>query len=133
MGLAAAIRKWHSRWGQTYELGCLGRDQREALARDIGLSQDALEALVARGPEAAAELPLLMYALGLSPKSTKDTHPAVMRDMTVVCSGCKLKRRCQYDIDCGFAPVVLRYCPNTSTIKALHRERYELTVPLDPP
>jgi hypothetical protein len=133
MGLAATIRKWHSRWGQTCELGCLGRDQREALARDIGLSQDALEALVARGPEGAAELPLLMRALGLSPGSTKDAHPAVMRDMTVVCSGCKLKHRCQNDIDCGLAPVVLRYCPNTSTIKALHRDRYELTLPLGPP
>ena len=133
MGLAAAIRKWRSRWVQTYELGGLGRDQREALARDIGVSQDALEALVARGPGAAAELPRLMRALGLAPENTENIHSTVMRDMTVVCSGCKLKHRCQNDIDCGLAPVVLRYCPNTSTIKALHRDRYELTLPLGPP
>lgn len=132
MGLAA-IRQWYSRWVQTYELGYLGRDQREALARDIGLSQDALEILIAQGPEAATELPLLMRALGLVPEGTKDTHPAVMRDMTIVCSGCLSKARCSNDIDCGWAPVVLRYCPNTSSIKALHRERYELTLPLDPP
>ena len=133
MGLAAAIRKWRSRWMQTYELSCLGQDQREALARDIGLSPDALEALVARGPGAAAELPRLMHDLGLAPESTENTHPTVMRDMIVVCSGCLSKGRCRNDIDCGWAPVVLRYCPNTSSIKALHRERYELILPLAPP
>ncbi len=57
MGLAAAIRRWHSNWRQAHELASLPGDQLEALARDVGLSQDALEALIAQGPEAAAELP----------------------------------------------------------------------------
>jgi hypothetical protein len=129
MGLAAAIRRWRLSWGRAYELNPLSQDQREALARDIGLSHVALKVLMAQGPEAAAELPRLMYALGLAPERTADKYPAVMRDMSTVCSGCKLKRRCRNDIDCGLAPVVQRYCPNTQTIKALHRERYELVLP----
>jgi hypothetical protein len=129
MGLAAAIRQWRSSWAHAYELDPLDKYQREALARDIGLSQDVLAALVTQGPQAAAELPRLMYALGLAPERTADKYPAVMRDMSTVCSGCELKRRCRNDIDRGLAPVVQRYCPNTQTIKALHRERYELVLP----
>ena len=132
MGLAAVIRRWRLSWAHAHELNSLNRDQREALARDIGLSRDALEALTAQGPEAAAEFPRLLHALGLAPESTENTYPAVFRDMTVVCSGCKLKHRCQNDIDCGLAPVVQHYCPNTQTIKALYRERYELILPCDP-
>ena len=133
MGLVAAIRRWRSIRARTDEFGSLGRDQQEALARDVGLPVDTLGALMARGPESAAELPRLMQALDLAPERTEEIHPAVIRDMRAVCSGCKSKSRCRSDIACGWAPVVLRYCPNTSTIKALHRERYELALPSAPP
>jgi len=132
MEVAAVIKGWHSSWVQAHELGRLNQDQREALARDVGLLQDELEALIAQGPEAAAELPRLLRALGLSSQGAEDLHPAVARNLSVVCSSCKFKGRCRNDIDCGWAPVVLRYCPNTSTIKALHRDRYELTLPCPP-
>jgi hypothetical protein len=118
MGLAATIRQWQSSWARTNEFAALEQDQREALARDTGLSEDVLGKLMAQGPEAAAELPLLMRTLGLAPEMTERMHPAVMRDMSIVCSGCTHKRRCRNDIDCGWAPVVQRYCPNTHTIKA---------------
>ena len=129
MGLASTIRQWQSRWARANEFAALEQDQREAMARDTGLSDDVLGSLMVQGPEAAAELPRLMRALGLNPERTERIHPTVMRDMSIVCSGCELKRLCRNDIDCGWAPVVQRYCPNTHTIKALHRERYELTLP----
>jgi hypothetical protein len=132
MSLAAAMRRWQSRWARAKEFTSLEEDQREALARDTGLSEDVLRKLIAQGPEAAAELPLLMRALGLATEMTERMHPAVMRDMSIVCSGCTHKRRCRNDIACGWAPVVQRYCPNTHTIKALHRERYESVLPCDP-
>jgi hypothetical protein len=132
MELAAAIRRWHSGWVQAYEVDSLGRDQREALARDIVVSEDVLTKLLSQGPEAAAELQRLMRALGFAPETTQRIHPAVMRDMSIVCSACKFKRRCRKDIESGLAPVAQRYCPNTHTIKALHRERYELALPCEP-
>ena len=132
MGLAATIRQWQSSWARTNEFAALEQDQREALARDTGLSEDVLGKLMAQGPEAAAELPLLMRTLSLAPEMTERMHPAVMRDMSIVCSGCTHKRRCRNDIVCRWAPVVQRYCPNTHTIKALHRERYESVLPRDP-
>jgi uncharacterized protein YjiS (DUF1127 family) len=62
MGLAAAIKRWRSNRVRAQELDSLNQDQREALARDIAVSADMLPVLVARGPEAAAELPRVMNA-----------------------------------------------------------------------
>jgi hypothetical protein len=66
MGWATAIKRWQSNRMRAQELDSLDQDQREALARDIGVSADMLPVLIARGPEAAAELPRLMHALSLS-------------------------------------------------------------------
>ena len=71
------------RWAQVRELEALGREQREALARDIGIPPEMLPALVARGPDAAAELPRLMQALSLDADEIRKIHAALMRDMSL--------------------------------------------------
>ena len=60
MGLAATIRQWRLNRARTHEFDALGPDQRQALARDIGLPEDVMVRLVARGARAGAELPRLM-------------------------------------------------------------------------
>jgi hypothetical protein len=59
MGLVATIRQWQSIWARAHELEALVPDQREALARDIGVPEDVVVRLVARGPQAGANGPRL--------------------------------------------------------------------------
>lgn len=123
MGLMTTISHWRSSRKDGRELTSLDVDGLGALARDVGLSPNQLTRLTERGARAGEELPRLLDAVGLAPERIGRTHPDVMRDMSIVCSGCVAARRCSRDIDRGWAPVVQRYCPNTETIKALQVER----------
>jgi uncharacterized protein YjiS (DUF1127 family) len=129
MGLITTLANWWSARMARRELALLGAEELRALVHDLGLSADQLMQLTAQG--SSDDLPRLMRAFGLAPERTERAYPDVMRNMSIICSGCKLKRRCRSDVDCGWAPVVQRYCPNTHTIKALHRERYESVLPRD--
>jgi len=123
MGLMTTISHWRSGRKASHELTSLDADGLAALARDVGLSPDQLTRLTARGAKAGEGLPRLLDAVGLAPERVGRTHPDVMRDMSLVCSGCEVARRCRRDLDRGWAPVVQRYCPNTETIQALRAER----------
>jgi hypothetical protein len=120
MGLTATIRQWQSSWARAHEFDALGPDQREALARDIGVPEDVMVRLVARGPQSGAELPRLMQALSLDPDRVRRTHPALMRDMSVTCSGCAVAARCRRHLDQGHARLLHGlYCPNAETLREL--------------
>ncbi|AWM85409.1 hypothetical protein [Microvirga sp. 17 mud 1-3] len=123
MGLMSAWTKWQSARAAEGELARLGTEDLRSLARDAGVSADQLVRLASRRAKGADELPLLMKALGLSPEKTARTRPDVMRDMSVVCSGCKVASHCRRAIESGWAPVVQRYCPNAVTLQALLDER----------
>lgn len=120
MGLMTVWTKLQSAWAAQSELARLGEEELQGLARDVGIPADRLVQLASS--KGADELPLLMHALGLSPEKVACSYPAVMRDMTVVCSGCKVAAQCRQAIASGWAPVVPRYCPNADTIKALLAE-----------
>jgi len=132
MALLDTVTKWWTDRVTRREPGFMDAEEFQALARDVGFSADQLARLTAQGAKGAEDLPRLMVALGLAPERARRSHPAVMRDMSIVCSGCLLKRRCRNDIKRGWAPVVQRYCPNTLTIKSLYRERYEMMAPHGP-
>jgi hypothetical protein len=123
MDLASAIKRWQTNWRRADEFGSLDQDQREALARDIGVSPEMLGLLVERGPEAAQELPRLMSALALDADRTRHIHAAVMRDMSVTCSGCMAAVQCQHDLDQGRSSArYAEYCPNAETLRELRGE-----------
>ena len=124
MGLGGTIRRWQANWAQAHELDALDKDQRDALARDIGVPADLLPTLVARGPDAAAELPLLMEALSLDPERIRRIHAALMRDMSLTCSGCTTAVRCRDDLAKGRAPAQFAaYCPNAVSLRELETSR----------
>jgi len=124
MDLTATIRQWRSNRARAHELDALGRDQREALARDIGVPEDVMIRLVARGAQAGAELPRLMQALSLDPARITQERAALMRDMSVTCSECAVATRCRRDLDRGQASLTYRgYCPNAETLRELRGER----------
>jgi hypothetical protein len=120
MGLSATIKLWQANWAQARELDALDRDQKDALARDIGVPAELLPSLVARGPNAAAELPRLMEALSLDPEQIRKIHAALMRDMSVTCSGCTTAVRCRDDLAQGRVTAhFAEYCPNAETLREL--------------
>lgn len=123
MTLVSTIKQWRANWGRAREWDALEPDERQALARDIGVSEELLAGLAARGPEAAAELPQLLAVLSLNPREVGLEHPAMMRDMTVVCCECTEKTRCRQDLARGQAQAAYaEYCPNAETLREL-RER----------
>ncbi len=120
MGLVSTIRQWQENWAQAHELDALDRDHRDAMARDIEVSAEMLPVLVARGPDAAAELPRLMGALSLDPEQIRTIHAALMRDMSITCSGCTTAVRCRDDLDHGRSQIhYAGYCPNAETLQEL--------------
>ena len=124
MGLAATIRQWRLNRVRTHEFDALESDQREALARDIGVPEDVVARLVARGAQGSAELPRLMRTLSLDPERIRLEQPALMRDMSVTCSECAVVARCRRDLDLGQVSLTYRgYCPNAETLRELRGER----------
>jgi len=120
MDLGTAIRRWKSNWMRAHELDALDREQRDALARDIGVPAEMLPILVARDPEAGQELPRLMSALSLDADHIRHIHAALMRDMSLTCSGCTAAVRCQDDLAREQAPARYgEYCPNAETLQEL--------------
>ena len=122
MGFITTIANWRSGQPADRELAYLDTGELAALARDIGLSTAQMTRLTARGGGTGEELSRFMRAIGLAPEKLKRTHAGVMRDMSVVCSGCEMASRCRRDLDRECAPIVQRYCPNAHTISALLAE-----------
>lgn len=124
MGLAATIRQWRSNRARAHEFDALGPDQRNALARDIGIPEDVMVHIMARGARAGEELPRLMRSLALDAKWIRHWQPALVRDMSVTCSGCAVADRCRRDLDRGQAHLTYRgYCPNAETLRELRGQR----------
>ena len=123
MGMMTTITHWWSSREADHERVSLDADELGAMARDVGLSPDQLTRLMARSSSRGEELPRLMRAVGLAPEKIGRMHPDVMRDKSIVCSGCEAARRCRRDLDHGGVPMMHGYCPNMETIKALQAER----------
>jgi len=123
MRLGETLRHWQASWAQAREFDSLDREQREALARDMGVPVQILPVLAARGPNAAAELPRLMEALTLKPEQVRQIHAALMRDMSLTCSGCEAGVRCREDLERGAASAQYsEYCPNAEVLQELQAE-----------
>jgi hypothetical protein len=69
----------------------------------------------------------MLQALSLDPTELSLTHPAVLRDMAVVCSECDEKSRCRSDLTLRIAAATYdEYCPNAETIEALQEEEMKI-------
>lgn len=122
MTLASLIRQWQERRAVAREWEALEPGERQALARDVGVSEELLTSLAARGPEAAAELPRLMTALSLDPRAIGLERPALMRDMTLVCSECIEKARCRQELAREQASAAYtEYCLNAETLRDIQK------------
>lgn len=127
MGLTAMIRQWRTNLASAHEIEGLGPEERGALARDIGVPEGLLARLAAARAEAGLELPHLMQALSMNVEAVRHRHPAVVRDMSIICSECRAATRCRRDLALGLSAATFDgYCPNADTLKELAGESYTL-------
>lgn len=120
MGVAEIWEKWKVRRALACELSSLDMTQREELARDVCVSEDAFERLYVTG-ERTDELERLMSALSLDAEKMELANlGAITRDMSLVCSGCLMINRCRRELEAGTASDSYNeYCPNALTLNAL--------------
>lgn len=120
MCLAETLERWRTRRALVDELDMLGRDQRSALARDVGVSAAALERIAGAG-ERGGELERLMTALSLDATASGFAKSgAIARDMSRVCAECVMVKRCRGELEAGTARDAYNdYCPNALALDAL--------------
>ena len=105
--LFGAIGDWVTRYRQAIglkrELANCGAEEVAAMARDIGLSAQELEFIASKGPNAAAELPKLLRALGVDPQKLPLDRRATLRDLQRICITCRHKAQCRHELATGTA------------------------------
>ena len=97
-----------------------GPDEVANIARDLRLSLSELAVLARNGPNAADLLQDLLDVLGLDKNALENDEPLVMRDLERLCTTCREKRQCRFDLANGVIADNFRdYCPNAFTLDAL--------------
>jgi hypothetical protein len=123
--LLVRVRDWWSRQG---ELGYLDPKELGRVAGELGMTTNALEDLVARGPDAAHLLYDRMRALGLSKADVDHAAQGTMRDLQRTCACCNEKGVCEKDLATHpDDPVWKGYCPNAVTLESLARLKGHFT------
>ena len=122
--ILGAIAQWVARYRAAFgirnELANCSPEEVAGIARDLKIAPGELTSLAKKGPDAAALLQRLLFALGVDANSLERGDPAVMRDLQRLCVTCGYKRRCELDLASGaIADKFQDYCPNAFTLDAL--------------
>lgn len=114
------IHAWVQHRREIAELRDLDGNEFKRMAHELGLAPGYLDMLVQQGPPDAAELPLMMKALGFSQKTIDAINPREFRDMQTCCGECQHKQTCRSDISAETAAQnYQRYCANADAIRAI--------------
>jgi hypothetical protein len=115
--LLTRVRDW---WRRQGELSYLDDKELARVAAELGMSANALEDLVERGPDAAHNLYERMRALGLSKTDVDAAAHGALRDLQRTCACCNEKGVCEKDLaKRPDDPNWKSYCPNAVTLEAL--------------
>jgi hypothetical protein len=122
--IAGWVTHYRANAGRDSGLGMCSRDEVNAIAHDIGLSEGELRDLANRGPNAAVQLKQMLQGLGVDAKALSEHDPLVMRDLQRLCSTCGDKRRCNHELADGTAAAHFHeFCPNSFTLDALLEDK----------
>jgi len=120
IALRQYMHDWIAALRNAVELDRIDPHELDRLAADAGVSTAELRSLSAAWPNSAALLDRRLAQLGLTEAAHADR--AVYRDMQRVCSRCRAKGRCEYDIDTDPGNAIWEhYCPNVGTLRGLTR------------
>ncbi|MGY3549122.1 hypothetical protein ACVWZ4_004511 [Bradyrhizobium sp. USDA 4472] len=121
--LIGRVADWLGQLLRSADIRALGTSEVESIARDLRIPRAELETLIAHSRQGAKELPQLLEALGIDEGSIADKEPGVLRDLTLVCSLCSTKFRCNREMQAGTAALHYpEYCANSYTIDALRKK-----------
>lgn len=111
---------WIKHRRELSEVRRMNRTDFDLIARDLRVSPDELDRLVAAGAHSADEMPEMLKALGIDVADLARVEPLLVRDMQRVCSLCRDKAHCHGELAHGTAAEHYReFCPNAPTIDAL--------------
>jgi hypothetical protein len=111
---------WIKHRRELSEVRQMNRTDFDLIARDLRVSPDELDRLVASGAHGADEMPEMLKALGIEVADLARVDPLMVRDMQRVCSLCRDKAHCHGELAGGTAAQHYReFCPNAPTIDAL--------------
>lgn len=112
---------WIKHRRELSEVRQMNRTDFDLIARDLRVSPDELDRLVAAGAHSADEMPEMLKALGIEVADLARVDPLMVRDMQRVCSLCRDKAHCHGELAGGTAAQHYReFCPNAPTIDALN-------------
>ncbi len=117
-----AGRLWHNvqKLAQQAEIDKLTEEDLKRIAVDAGVSISELRTLTGKSSDAADLLYRRMGALHLDPDETGRAEPVVLRDLQRLCSMCKSRGLCKWDLsEFNTASNWQDYCPNSMTLRAL--------------
>lgn len=118
--LIGKFTDWLKHRRELSEARRMNRTDFDLIARDLRVSPDELDRLVAAGPHSADEMPEMLKVLGIDLENLMRTEPLLVRDMQRVCSLCRDKAHCHSELAADTAAEHYReYCPNAPTIDAL--------------
>lgn len=113
-----------ARWREQMELSRLPEGEVGRIAHELGLTEDELTSLTAKGPHAADLLYERMHALGISRADVDRLGWGVIRDLEKSCSCCADKGQCKRDLGAHPEdPVWHQYCPNANSLEAIRRTK----------
>lgn len=111
---------WIKHRRELSEVRQMNRTDFDLIARDLRVSPDELDRLVAAGAHSADEMPEMLKALGIEVADLARVDPLLVRDMQRVCSLCRDKAHCHGELAGGTAAQHYKeFCPNAPTIDAL--------------
>lgn len=111
---------WIKHRRELSEVRQMNRTDFDLIARDLRVSPDELDRLVAAGAHSADEMPEMLKALGIEVTDLARVDPLMVRDMQRVCSLCRDKAHCHGELAGGTAAQHYReFCPNAPAIDAL--------------
>lgn len=113
-------RRWQDRRAAR-RFGQIDAGERGQMARELGVGASALAGAIATASAHSGLMPAMMQARDLDAEAIHARHPAVLRDMEVVCAQCQASARCKSELAAGTAAAnAAQFCPNATTMDALH-------------
>jgi hypothetical protein len=128
--IAAWIGRQRHKFAADRELDAIGPAEVSVIARDLGITSPQLRVL-ARQRSGLPELLSGMFSvLGMDLRRLEVVNAPMARDMEAVCALCDSKRRCRTALKSGTAAGTFHeFCPNTSNLEVLAKEKYRALHP----
>ena len=121
--LVARWRDYQANVAGLREIEACGPEMVAQMAAELGMTRSELEEVVSHGAGADRLMARMIAAFGLNAGEMERQDPAMVRDMSILCSLCETKRRCAHELDAGTAAEHAHaFCPNASTFELLLEE-----------